>query len=287
MGRSDIQQGRSDIRQGRSDIRRKRIGIIGTGKMGQALVKGLLASGLPRQALRITDADPRTRAQAGKRFKLATARSNAELAGQADLVVLAVKPQQFAEVVSELAPVMNRRQLLISIAAGITTRWLEARLPGMPVVRVMPNLPATVGAGFAAVARGRFATAAHQRSAEALFSAVGAVAPVPEKLFDAITAVSGSGPAYVLFLVDAWQRAARRLGLPQAVAERAISQTLAGSAKLLAAGPQSAAELIAQVASKRGTTEAALKVLGQRRVAESLVTAIQAAAKRSKAMAWS
>jgi len=268
-------------------LRGRRIAIIGAGKMGQALIKGLLARGLSRRAVVAAESNAATRQAIRRRFRIAVTDDNVSAVRHADVVMLAVKPQQFREVIGELAPHLRGKQLVISIAAGITLRWLEQRLPRVPLIRVMPNLPATVGCGFAAVATGRRATARHRAIALAIFGAVGEVAELPERSFDAMTAVSGSGPAYVLFLVQAWQEAARTLGLSDAVAHRAIQATLRGSVTLLEESRESAASLIAKVASKGGTTEAALKQLARRRVAAHFAEALQAAAKRSKELAWS
>jgi pyrroline-5-carboxylate reductase len=262
------------------------IGIIGSGKMGQALIKGLLAHGVSRRAIRAADESAAIRAQVRRRFRVSVTNRNAAVARQADVLILAVKPQQLPQALAELSPSLGRRQLVISIAAGITLRWLQRRLPGTAVIRVMPNLPATVGCGFAAMAAGRAATPRHRAIARELFEAVGDVVELPERHFNAITAVSGSGPAYVFFLVHAWERAARSLGLPGNVARRAIRRTLDGSLRLLEGSGEPPEVLIAKVASKRGTTEAALKVLGRRRVLAHFIEALQAAARRSKELAW-
>jgi pyrroline-5-carboxylate reductase len=212
---------------------------------------------------------------------------NLEVVRRSNIVILAVKPQQFAEVVAGIAPTITRGQLIISIAAGITLRWLQERLPDVPLVRVMPNLPATVGCGFSAVVLGRSTGARHRAKALALFQTVGEVVELPERHLDAITAVSGSGPAYVFFLVQMWEAAAASLGLPRSVAERAIRQTLEGSLRLLQASGEPASVLMGKVASKRGTTEAALKVLARQRVSVHFMEALRAAARRSKELSWS
>lgn len=250
--------------------------------MGQALMKGLLARGVSPRRLRAADPQPVTRRRARQRFHVSTTPDNVSVVRYSDVVVLAVKPQQFPELLAQIGPHLTRRQLVISIAAGVTLRWLQSRLPRAPIIRVMPNLPATVGCAFSAMTLGRRATARHRAIVEALFGAVGDVVELPERSFDAVTAVSGSGPAYVFFLVQAWEHAARSLGLPDAVAARAIRRTLEGSSRLLADGDEPAAMLMQRVASKGGTTEAALKVLARRRVSAHIVEALRAAAKRSK-----
>ncbi len=264
-------------------LRGTRIGIIGAGTMGRALIEGLLASGVPRRALAVSDPDAAARRHLQERCRLSLATAdNTQLARRADVLVLAVKPKQVPEVVAGIAPHVTRRHLVLSIAAGIRVRWLQRHLRDTPVGRVMPNLAATVGCGFSAMTFGRLVSPRHQTTARALFEAVGEVVELPERLFDAITAVSGSGPAYLFFFVDAWRQAARRLGMPADIAERAIRQTLRGSLRLMEASGASPEELIRRVASRRGTTEAALKVLARRQVAAHVVEAVRAAARRSR-----
>ncbi len=266
-------------------LRGKTIGFLGAGTMGCALIAGLRAAGLPGRQLMAADPD----AAARRRAMRLGARVTAEVcrvACAADVLVLAVKPPQMAAVLACARECVGRHTVVISIAAGITLRWLQARLPDVPVIRVMPNLPATVRCGFSAIAAGRLARAAHRRVAEALLGASGAVCRLPERHFNAITAVSGSGPAYLYYLVDAWQQAARDLGLPPAVAEAAIARTLQGSLALWRCGGLPPAALIRQVASKGGTTEAALQQFARGRVAAHLAAGIRAAARRSKALAW-
>ncbi len=263
-------------------MRSSRIGVIGAGTMGQAILKGLLARGMPRRALIAADTDAATRRRVARRFGIAVSAEPRDVARRARIVLLAVKPQQLPGAVARIAPQMRPRQLVISIAAGITVRWLERRLPGAAVIRAMPNLPATVGAGFTAITAGQRARAADRRAARRLFEAVGAVAELPERHFDAITAVSGSGPAYLFYLVHAWGTAAQALGLPDQVAQEAIRTTLEGSLKLLEASGEPAEALVKKVASKGGTTEAALTVLQRGRVSERFVAALTAAARRSK-----
>ena len=254
--------------------------------MGRALIKGLLTCGVPRRALVAADPSPAARGTV-RRFGIAVTSDNRTVVSRSRVIIVAVKPQQFPELLAEIAQSLTKRHLVISIAAGITLRWLQTRLPGVPLVRVMPNLPATVGCGFSAVTLGRGASARHRAIARALFSAVGDVVELPERAFDAVTAVSGSGPAYVFFLVQAWEEAAHELGLSPAMAARAIRRTLEGSVRLLEATGDPAAVLISRVASKRGTTEAALKVLAKHRVAAHVRDALRAAARRSKELAWS
>jgi pyrroline-5-carboxylate reductase len=255
--------------------------------MGQALVRGLLAHGLSRRALLAADPNALTRSEVRRRFDLQVIDDNDRVVRQSDVIILAVKPQQVAEVLERIGPLVTRRHLVISIAAGVTVRWLQAWLPRVPIARVMPNLPATVGCGFSAITMGRAASPRHRAITCSLFRAVGDIVELPERYFDAITAVSGSGPAYVFFLAHVWEEAARSLGLPPAIASAAIRQTLDGSARLLRTAGEPASVLIGQVASKGGTTEAALKVLAKRRVSAHFAEALRAAARRSQTLSWS
>jgi len=266
-----------------SALRGKTIGFIGAGTMGRALITGLIAQGVrPRVLLA---ADPRAAARSRLRaLGVRTTSENCLVACEADVIVLAVKPQELPAVLDGIAPCLTRRQLIISIAAGVTLRYLGARLPKSPIIRVMPNLPATVRKGFSAYACGRFAASTHRAAANAIFGAVGEAVELPERLLDAVTAVSGSGPAYVFYLAQIWEAAAVGLGLPRPIAHRAVKQTLIGSAKLLAGSRTSPEEWIARVASKKGTTEAALRVLARRGVSRHVAEALRAAARRSRAL---
>ena len=275
-------ENRRSIRMPRTQLRGIAIGFIGAGTMGRALIKGLRRDGVSARALAAADSSASARRDVARRYRVWTTGDAAALVRRSEVVILAVKPQQFPDVVRRIAPHLTRTHLVISIAAGVTLKWLKARLPRIPVVRVMPNLPATVGCGFAGIAAGQGTTRRHRDVALAIFSSVGTVVELPERQLNALTAVSGSGPAYVFFLVEALERAARTLGLPAPVASAAVRRTLEGSARLLAAADVLPAELIRRVASKRGTTEAALKVLARRRVAAHVIEALRAAANRAR-----
>lgn len=263
-----------------------RVGLIGTGKMGQAVIGGLIAKGVRPSQITGAEANAATRRRVARKFGIRVSADAAAVAGRAQVLVLAVKPQQFPELLREIAPSVRRTTLVISIAAGITLRWMARRLPGAALARVMPNLPATVGAGFSALAFGPGLNARHRAQARALCAAVGRVVELPERHFDAITAVSGSGPAYVFYLVQAWEQAARALGLPERVAAEAIRSTVEGSARLLRQSREPAAVLVSRVASKGGTTEAALRVFARRQVSRHVAEGVRAAAKRSRELSW-
>lgn len=260
-----------------------RLGVIGCGNMGAALVRGMVAGKVaPAGRILCADADAAKARALAQSLKVRAVRSNAELAARCRVVLLAVKPQQMEGVLEEIHASMGKWTLVISIAAGIRTGWIEKRVgSSVPVVRVMPNTPALVGAGISAVAPGRRASAAHLKRAERILKAVGEVVRVPERWMDAVTAVSGSGPAYFFHLMEQMIRAGREIGLSPAVARRLTLATAAGAAALAARGEDPAA-LRAKVTSKGGTTEAAFRVFERAGLARTLRAGVRAAAKRSK-----
>ncbi len=267
-------------------LQRVRIGIIGAGHMGQALIRGLLQAGVPSGRVVVVEADASTRQRVRRAFRVRGALLD-EIARRCDVIIVAVKPQDLPPVLDQLAQVLRTRgrtPLVISIAAGVKLAALQRRLSRVPVVRVMPNLPAKVGCGISAIATGRAVRPAHLAIARAIFGSVGEVVELPERLFDAVTAISGSGPAYFFLIFKALRDAGSRAGLPKRIAQRLALRTAAGSVALAEASPQKLEDLIAQVASKRGTTEAALNVFRRRRLAEIIQAGVTAAIRRSRAL---
>jgi len=194
-----------------------------------------------------------------------------------------VKPQMMGEILEGFRGSLGKKSLVVSIAAGITTTWIETRLgDGIHVVRVMPNTPALVRAGAAALCGGRWATEEDLCAAETMMCAVGIAVRVQEKDMDAVTALSGSGPAYVFHLMEAMLEAARRAGLDDAVAKKLVYATVAGSAKLAEATGVDPAELRRRVTSKGGTTAAAFEVLERKIVYHAYLEAIAAAHRRAR-----
>ncbi len=261
----------------------KTVGVIGCGNMGQALIQGILAGRFASsRRIIVWDTDFRKLKRAARAFRVRAARSNAEVA-TSDWVLLAVKPQQMATVLEEIRPGLARRTLLISIAAGISTRWIERRVgKGIPVVRVMPNTPALVGAGVSAIAPGRAANAGHLRLAEKIFACVGQTVRVRESMMNAVTAVSGSGPAYFFFLMEQMIQAGVALGLSAETARRLVLQTATGSARLAERTGEDPRVLRARVTSKGGTTEAAFKAFAKARLDQTLRAGVRAAAVRAR-----
>lgn len=282
-----------------------RIAIVGGGSMGEALLSGLLRAGRQVKDLVVAERMPdRARYLADTYSVLVTSLPDA--VGNATFVIIAVKPSDVGSTVGDIAQVAceaahdSPDQVVITVAAGVTTSYLESKLPaGTPVVRVMPNAPALVGAGISAMASGRYATPEQLKEVAALFDSVGAVLTVPEEHLDAVTAVSGSGPAYFFLMVEALVDAGVGAGLSRAVSTELVSQTMAGSAALLLDRMEhergtgsdtsrdlsldtTAARLRAIVTSPGGTTAAALRELEKRGLRAAVDEAVRAAKTRSE-----
>ena len=252
--------------------------------MGEALVAGLLNSRRWKPS-QITVCDVRRDLLASlrMRYKVKTCADSRPAVRQADIVLLAVKPQHMKDVLENISPVIRKSQLILSIAAGITTRFIQTFLArGVPVIRIMPNTPALVGQGMAAVARGRSAKGTHACAALSVMETVGKVVTVPEEKMDAVTAVSGSGPAYVFYLAEAMRDAGVELGLAPRVADLLVRQTIKGAGALLAESHEEAHALRRRVTSPGGTTEAALKVMEKAKVRTIFSKALAHAAARSR-----
>jgi pyrroline-5-carboxylate reductase len=261
------------------------IAVIGAGKMGEALVSGLLRAGTSPVDVLITE---RYEARATELTELYGVRavSNTDAAKLADTLVLAVKPQDMATLLDELAPCLTPDRLVVSIAAGIPTAVIEKGLAaGVPVVRAMPNTPALVGEAMSAISAGVHATDAHLDQAEALLRPVGKVIRVPENQLDAVTALSGSGPAYVFYLAEAMTDAGLLLGLPRAVAHELIVQTVMGAAVMLRDSGDAPVALREAVTSPAGTTIAAIRELENHGVRAAFLSALEAARDRSRELA--
>jgi pyrroline-5-carboxylate reductase len=253
--------------------------LVGGGRMGEALLGGLLASAWsPASELAVVEVVAERRAVLSQRFPGVAV---LDAVGPADGAVVAVKPNDVPEACRALAGAGVRR--VLSIAAGVTTSRLEASLPaGVAVVRAMPNTPALVGAGAAAIAAGSAVSPADLDWAESILSAVGVVVRVEEPLLDAVTGLSGSGPAYVFLLAEALIEAGERTGLPHDISVALAVQTLVGASRLLAQSSDSPADLRAAVTSPGGTTAAAVRVLEAAGWTAELVEAVEAATARSR-----
>jgi pyrroline-5-carboxylate reductase len=260
----------------------ERIAFIGGGNMAAALIQGLLAT-QTTQADRVLATDVRAESLAALRDKHGIETSSDNLrACAADVVILSVKPQLFPMLLPELAPQLSASSLVISIAAGVPLQAIEALLPGARVVRAMPNTPALVSAGVTALSAGTRATTADRTLATAIFESVGRVVHVEEHLMDAVTALSGSGPAYVFLMAEALTSAGIELGLPPEVSATLATQTLYGSSKLLSESDEPAAELRRRVTSPGGTTAAGVAQLEARDFRGALSACLHAARDRGR-----
>ena len=259
--------------------------IIGAGVMGETLLSGLVRAGRRVDQLMVGEKRPERAKELEERYGV-TVVSNREAATKADTVALVVKPQDMADVLDEITGHLRPGQLVVSLAAGITTAFIESRVPeGVAVVRVMPNTPALVDEGMAAISPGSHCDEAHLSEAESLMGSTGRVLRIPEKQMDAVTAISGSGPAYIFFVVESMIEAGVHLGLPRASATELVVQTLVGSAKMLRETGDHPVVLREQVTSPGGTTASALRELEIHRVRAAFLAAMEAARDRSRQLA--
>jgi pyrroline-5-carboxylate reductase len=257
------------------------LGILGGGKIGEALLSGLLRGERGPGDIVVSEKHPERARYLADTHGVKTL-DVAETAAAARTLVIAVKPQDIETLLDELAPVVGPDHLIVSVAAGITTFKISSRLPeGVPVVRCMPNTPALVDEAMTAVSAGAHAGEYHLATAEALLASVGRVVRVPESQLDAVTALSGSGPAYFFYLVEAMIDAGILLGLPRALAAELIVQTAIGSAKMLRDSGEHPVQLREAVTSPGGTTIMAIRELEVHGVRAALLAAIEAAALRS------
>ncbi|GGL42984.1 pyrroline-5-carboxylate reductase [Phycicoccus endophyticus] len=261
------------------------VAIFGAGVMGETLLSGLLRAGRPTDSLLITERRPERAAELTERYGVRVT-DNVAAATAAQTLVLVVKPQDMGALLTEIAPYVEPDDLVVTLAAGITTAFVESRLPeGRSVVRVMPNTPALVDQGMAAVSAGTHCPPEHVAEAQGLLAAVGKVLEVPEGLQDAVTAISGSGPAYIFYVVEAMIEAGVVLGMPRATASELVVQTLVGAATMIRETGQHPTVLREQVTSPGGTTAAALRELDDHKVRAAFISAMEAAATRSRELA--
>jgi pyrroline-5-carboxylate reductase len=251
--------------------------------MGAALIGGLLDAGFEADALSIAEIDPERRAVLeAQHAKVRVVPSAAWAVADADVVVIAVKPNDVAATLETALPALGADTLVLSIAAGVTIATIERLVPDRPVVRAMPNTPALVGTGASAIAPGTHATAEHMDLAARLLGAVGIVVRVGEHALDAVTGLSGSGPAYVFLVAEALIEAGVLVGLPRDIASELTVQTLLGAATLLARDEQGPEALRAMVTSPGGTTAAGLRALESHGVRAAILDAVAEATRRSR-----
>ena len=262
----------------------QRIAIIGGGRIGEALLSGLLSSGW--RDIVVTSRREERVAELHERYEVEATTSNPDAVKGAALVVIAVKPQDIEPLLAEIGPLVSAEQTVLTVAAAIPTAYIETRIADdVPVVRAMPNSPSTVHEGMAGIAAGAHAGEPQLALAEEVLTHLGRVVRVPESAMDAITAVSGSGPAYFALLAEAMIEAGILLGLSREISTTLVVQTMLGTAKQLRDEKMHPVELRESVTSPGGTTIAAIRELEQAGVRAALLNAIQAAMDRARELA--
>ncbi|PLX94400.1 MAG: pyrroline-5-carboxylate reductase [Desulfuromonas sp.] len=264
----------------------RELGFIGGGNMAEALMKGLISSGVESRQILVAELMPERRAYLEQTYQVQTTASSSEVMEQKKVVLLAVKPQALDAALMPLSDVFTDEHCLISILAGVTSTRIESILGGAPrIVRVMPNTPALIGAGAAGLCGGRHASAEDVALACTLFSCVGAVEVVAERLLDAVTGLSGSGPAYVYTIIEALADGGVLEGLPRSVALTLAAQTVAGAAQMVLETQEHPGVLRDRVCSPGGTTIAAMETLEQGNLRATLMGAVTRATQRSRELA--
>jgi pyrroline-5-carboxylate reductase len=275
-----------------SSLRDRRIGIIGAGAMGSALCRGLIQAGAaPANRILVSDLHAAHVQKLHQSHNIRVAESNVQVARYTDIILLAVKPATVPVVLDEIADSLKRDggkplPLLISIAAGVRIATIEEHLSDpIPVVRAMPNTPAQVGKGACAYCPGTHADETHRAHAAAIFESVGNAVEVPESMMDAVTALSGSGPAYVYLMIEALVDGGVKVGLPREVAYKLAAQTVLGAAAMVIETGMHPAQLRDMVTTPAGTTIAAIAALEHSGVRAALIDAVECAAKRAQELA--
>jgi pyrroline-5-carboxylate reductase len=268
-------------------LKDKKIAIIGGGKMGSIIAQGLIAQKIVSgKDIIVTDIDSARLEFLRKSMKLKVYQNNEKALKNADIIIIAVKPQNMASTLKEISPSIDKTKIVISIAAGITTGFIESSLAkGARVLRVMPNTPALIGEGAAAIARGSCAKKSDVKLAHIIFNAVGISVEVEEALIDAVTGLSGSGPAYCFLIIEALIDAGEKMGLPRDLAAKLAMQTMLGAARLCIHSDKQPAQLREMVTSPGGTTVAGLQALADGNLRATIIAAVEAATKRSKELA--
>ncbi|WP_041619274.1 pyrroline-5-carboxylate reductase [Stanieria cyanosphaera] len=260
-------------------------GMIGGGVMGEAILSRLIRQGIyAAENILISEPQAERRSLLQQQYQVQVSSDNQAAAEAEEILLLAIKPQILSKVVAQLAPTTfsNSHPLIISILAGVPLSKLESAFPDQSVIRVMPNTPATVGAGMTAIATGKNVTVEELNKAKNIFTAIGEVVEVPEYLMDAVTGLSGSGPAYVALMIEALADGGVAAGLPRAIASQLAIQTVFGTAKLLQESQLHPGELKDRVSSPGGTTIAGVAALEKAGFRSALIEAVLAAYHRSQ-----
>jgi pyrroline-5-carboxylate reductase len=265
-------------------IKGKRVGFLGAGNMGEAMIRGMLQAGLvPAGSIFASDAQRERLAHIAGQYGIQSVAGNVDLVRESDVIVLAVKPQIMAAVLGEIAPAADAKKLFISVAAGVATGTIRAQL-GRPVrlIRVMPNTPALVLEGVTAIARAEGLAAGDLETAQELFGAVGKVVLLDEDSLDAVTGLSGSGPAYVAIVIESLADGGVKMGLDRATAMTLAAQTVLGSAKLILETGAHPGQVKDMVSSPGGTTIAGIAALEEGGVRRTFINAVERATLRSR-----
>jgi len=265
------------------------IGFIGAGNMAEAIIRGLIERRVfSPSRITVADTSSERRKLFSDSFGVTATPHNVEVVSSADVIILAVKPQVMASVLAAVKDSFTSSQLVISIAAGILTKTLDEGCGSKPaIVRIMPNTPALIGRGLSAICLGPRATAVQMTIAERIFKAVGSTIQVDESAMDAVTAISGSGPAYIFYWMEAMLKAAQESGFDPETARTLVYQTFIGASQLAVSSTETPETLRARVTSKGGTTEAAIRTMEESHVGSSIEKAIRAAALRSRELSQS
>lgn len=264
-----------------------RLAIIGAGKLGETLLKGLLDAGsIAPQGVQVSAAHLERAQAVAARHGVSAASGNAAAARDAELVLLCVKPQQVAPVLAELRDVLTPRQLLVSVAASASTRYIEERLTQpVPVVRAMPNTPAMIGLGMTAISAGRHANSGHLDIASAIFDAVGRTVRLDEQHMDAVTGLSASGPAFLYIVIESLADAGVKVGLPRHIATELAAQTVRGSGAMVLETGEHPAKLKDEVTTPGGTTIDGILELEDGGLRVTLIKAVVRATQRAQVRA--
>ena len=260
------------------------VAILGAGSMGEILARGLLNAGWNVESIIMAARRPERAREAERQTEIKTVLDPAEAASGRDVVIIAVKPKDVPHLLEQVAGTISADQLVISLAAGVPISVFERALPGIPIIRSMPNTPAAVAEGMTAYCGGTNVDETGYARADIVLAAVGETIRLSEDLLDAVTAISGSGPAYVFLLAEALTEAAIREGLPHHAAEKLVDQMIRGSGLLLHTSEKSAFRLRAEVTSPGGTTAAAIHVLEEGGFRALMEDAVRSAADRSQVL---
>jgi pyrroline-5-carboxylate reductase len=265
-------------------LKGKKLSIIGGGKMGEVLTSGVISGDLiSPQSITVSDIVPERLGYLEEKYWVKVTADNKKAIKNADIIILAVKPQNMADVLEDMSDMIDKNKLLISIAAGITIKFIEKYCKkNVRIIRAMPNTPALVGEGATALALGNNATEDDLALARHIFSSVGITVIVQEDLMDAVTGLSGSGPAYGFIIIEALSDAGVKMGLSRDIALTLSAQTLLGAAKLYLKGDKHPAELKDMVTSPGGTTIAGIKAIEDGKLRATLISAVEEATLRSK-----